>query len=164
MQLRSFKLRLIDGHVRVVPMTDARGCPFSGPGVDLRGEPAAAAFRAAAPLFAALAAIEPGIVVRSVAVDLERPRVTASLEPASPGTEQRPRVVRVDEGPALQRLLATSSAVTALLTTSAEEALARREATAAPRPEPTAALTPFATGSDPMTDPRTDAEAAAEET
>lgn len=164
MQLRSFKLRLVDGHARVVPMTDARGCPFSGPGVDLRGELAEAAFRAAAPLFAALAAIEPGIVVRSVAVDLERPRVTASLEPASPGADPRPRVVRVDEGPALRRLLATSTAVTALLTTAAEEAIARREVTAAPRPEPAAALPTAATGSEPMTGTSTDAEAPAEET
>ena len=166
MQLRSFKLRLVDGHVRVVPMTDGRGCPFSGPGVDLRGEPAEAAFRAAAPLLAALAAIEPGIVVRSVAVDLERPRITASLEPVSPDADPRLRVVRVDEGPALRRLLATSTAVTALLTTSAEEALTRREATAAPRPEPIATLTTAAPGPgpDPMTDTITDADAPAEET
>ena len=38
MELRSFKLRLADEHVRVVPKTDAAGCPFSGPGVDLYGD------------------------------------------------------------------------------------------------------------------------------
>ena len=50
MELRSFKLRLRDSHVRVVPKTDARGCPFSGPGADLFGADAAEAFRLAAPL------------------------------------------------------------------------------------------------------------------
>lgn len=127
MELRSFKLRLADAHARVVPRTDARGCPFSGPGVDLRGAEAEAAFRAAAPLLAALAAAEPGIVVRSIAVDLERPRVTATLDPTTPGADPRARVVRVDGGPLLDRLLEASGPAVETLTAAAARMLARRE-------------------------------------
>src|SRR5689334_17085046 len=103
-ELRSFKLRLADGHVRIVPRTDGQGCPFSGPGVDLRDDDAAEALRAGAALVDALTAIEPGVVVRSIAVDLERPRVTATLDAIHPAANGRPRVVRLDEGPALRRL------------------------------------------------------------
>jgi hypothetical protein len=127
MRLRSFKLRLADVHVRVVPATDAAGCPFSGPGVDLRGEAAAAAIERAAPLLAALAEVEPGIVVRSIAVDLERPRVTASLEPTG-ASDPRPRVVRVDGGALLRRLLDASPEVCDHLAQEAARALARRAA------------------------------------
>lgn len=127
MELRSFKLRLADGHARVVPRTDARGCPFSGPGVDLRGEEAADAFRAAAPLIAVLAHAEPGITVRSIAVDLERPRVTATLDPTTPGADPRPRVVRLDDGPLLRRCTEASEATIAVLSAAAARALARRE-------------------------------------
>jgi hypothetical protein len=126
-ELRSFKLRLADKHARVVPRTDARGCPFSGPGVDLRGEEAEEAFRAAAPLIAVLAEAEPGIRVRSIALDLERPRVTATLDPTTPGNDPRPRVVRLDDGPLLRRCLDASAAATAVLAAAAARALARRE-------------------------------------
>jgi len=125
--LRSFKLRIADGHARVVPKTDARGCPFSGPGVDLRGTEAEAAFRASASLLAALVAMEPGITVRSIAVDLERPRVTATLDPTTPGEGARPRVVRVDEGPLLDRLIEASAPAVEMLMAAAARALARRE-------------------------------------
>lgn len=125
MSLRSFKLRFADHHVRIVPSTDPSSCPFSGPGVDLRGEPAAAAFHAAAPLLAALAEFEPGIAVRSLAIDLERPRLTATLH-----TEGRPRVVRIDEGPALQRLLKAAEPVIESLAAAAKQALEAR-----PRPQ-----------------------------
>jgi len=125
-ELRSFKLRLGDTHARVVPRTDAAGCPFSGPGVDLRGAEAEAAFRAAAPLIAALGAVEPGVVVRSIAVDLERPRVTATLDPTVPAADPRARVVRIDEGPLLHGLLDASAAVVAYLAIAAAAALERR--------------------------------------
>jgi hypothetical protein len=121
--LRSFKLRLADGHVRIVPSTDAAGCPFAGPGVDLLGEAAQEAFRVAAPLLAVLADFEPGIAVRSLAVDLERPRLTATLH-----ADGRPRVVRIEAGAALTRLLAETPALTAYLAGAAERALAAREA------------------------------------
>lgn len=127
MRLRSFKLRLVDVHVRVVPATDAAGCPFAGPGVDLRGEAAMAAIELAAPLLAALAEVEPGIVVRSLAVDLERPRVTASLEPTT-HADRRPRVVRIDEGAILRRLLDASAPICDHLAQEAAGALSRRAA------------------------------------
>jgi hypothetical protein len=120
--LRSFKLRLADGHVRIVPGTDAAGCPFGGPGVDLLGAAADEAFRLAAPLLASLAEIEPGISVRSIAVDLDRPRLTATLH-----AEGRPRVVRIDEGPTLTRLLAGTGPLATYLIQAAARALAARE-------------------------------------
>ena len=126
MILRSFKLRFADEHVRIVPATDAGGCPFSGPGVDLRGEPAARALALAAPLVQALAEAEPGIAVRSIAIDLERPRLTASLEPTAPGSDPRPRVVRLDDGYLLRRILDSSPPLCDHLRHEAAAALARR--------------------------------------
>ena len=122
MHLRSFKLRFADGHVRVVPAVDAAGCPFAGPVVDLFHDAAAGAFRLAAPLLAALAELEPGIAVRSLAVDLEKPRLTATLH-----AEGRPRVVRIDAGPALSCLLRETPALVAYLADASERALAARE-------------------------------------
>jgi hypothetical protein len=140
-RLRSFKLRLADAHVRIVPLTDAAGCPFSGPGVDLRGDAAARALALAAPLIAALHDAEPGVRVRSLAVDLERPRVTATLDPAAapgaggspgpalaPADSLRARVVRLDDGALLRRLIEASGPICDHLARAAAEALARRAA------------------------------------
>lgn len=124
--LRSFKLRLADRHVRIVPRTGQDGCPFAGPGVDLRGEAADAMLLAARPLFEAIAAIEPGVVVRSVAVDLERPRLTATLDSQVPGADPRPRVVRIDEGPALRSLLEKAALLTPGLARAVDAALRAR--------------------------------------
>jgi hypothetical protein len=120
-RIRSFKLRLADGHVRIVPNTDPAGCPFAGPGVDLLAEAATEAFRSAAPLLSALAELEPGIAVRSLAVDLDKPRLTATLH-----AEGRPRVVRIDAGPALTRLLAAARPLESYLTEAARRALVAR--------------------------------------
>jgi hypothetical protein len=138
--LRSFKLRFADTHVRVVPATDGAGCPFSGPGVDLRGEEAARALSLGEALVSILAELEPGVRVRSLAVDLERPRVTATLDPLDPGARaaparrppgaaERPRVVRLDEGAILDRLVDASRPLCAHLAGAAAAALARRETT-----------------------------------
>jgi hypothetical protein len=124
-RFRSFKLRFVDRRVRAVPLTDARGCPFAGPGVDVLGEEAESALAAAGPLVDALAAVEPGIVVRAVSVDLERPRVTASLEPQT-AADPRPRVVRIDEGGLLESLLEASRAVEQSLSAPVAAALAGR--------------------------------------
>jgi hypothetical protein len=129
--LRSFKLRIADRHVRIVPAKDAQGCPFSGPGVDLRGEEAERAIAAGEPIASALCAMEPGIVIRSVSIDFERPRLLATLEPTTPEADPRPRVVRIDEGPALRAILEASRPLTHLLLEAAHRAIAAR----APEPE-----------------------------
>ncbi|MDI1476077.1 hypothetical protein [Polyangium sp. y55x31] len=127
MQIRSFKLRVADRHVRVVPKTDAEGCPFSGPGVDLRGERAAQALTAAGPLFEALASFEPGVVIRSLSFDFERERLLATLEPTTPDADPRPRVVRIDGGPALRALLPLATTLATSLSALAAPVLAERQ-------------------------------------
>jgi hypothetical protein len=127
-ELRSFKLRLRDTHVRVVPKTDAQGCSFSGPGADLFGADATEAFRLAAPLVDLLVSFEPGVTVRSIAVDLERPRLTATLDPTVPEADPRARVVRLDDGPMLRRLLDRADPVIAYLVLAAARTLAARPA------------------------------------
>jgi hypothetical protein len=127
--LRSFKLRIADCHVRIVPAKDERGCPFSGPGVDLRGEEALCAIEAAEPIARALRALEPGIVIRSVSIDLERPRLLATLAPTTPEADPRPRVVRIDDGPALRAILEASGPLQRLLLEAAYRAIAARPET-----------------------------------
>ncbi|MBX3207842.1 MAG: hypothetical protein KF764_22540 [Labilithrix sp.] len=92
--LASYKLRVVDTHVRAVPLRAADGAAFDGPGVDLRGADARAAIAAARPLLAWLDAREPGVVVRSISVRVAGPRVLVSLAPA--GADPRPRAVRFD--------------------------------------------------------------------
>ncbi len=116
MRLRSFKLRLVDRHVRIV----TEGGP-SGLGVDLLGADADEAFRLAEPLLAALSLFEPGIRVRSLSVDLEKPKLTATLH-----ADGRPRVVRLDPGPALTRVLDELPALATHLIEAAGHALATR--------------------------------------
>jgi hypothetical protein len=125
-ELRSFKLRVRDTHVRVVPKTDALGCPFAGPGADLFGADAEEAFRLAEPLLSALVAFEPGVVVRSLAVDLERPRVTATLDPTVPDADPRARVVRLDDGPMLRGLVRAADPLIAYLIQAAARCIAAR--------------------------------------
>ncbi|HVK62861.1 MAG TPA: hypothetical protein VM694_00210 [Polyangium sp.] len=126
MQIRSFKLRVADRHVRVVPKTDAEGCPFAGPGVDLRGERAAQALAAAGPFFEALASFEPDVVLRALSFDFEQERLLATLEPTTPYADPRPRVVRIDGGPALQILLPLAAALATTLAALAAPVLAER--------------------------------------
>jgi hypothetical protein len=125
-QLRSYKVRIADRHARIVPAQDEKGCPFQGPGVDLRGEEAERAIEAAAALIKVLMSFEPGIVVRSLSLDLERPRLLVTLDPLTPDKDMRPRVVRIDGGPALEAILEASGPLTNMLTDAARRALARR--------------------------------------
>jgi hypothetical protein len=92
--LASYKLRIRDRHVRAVPATNPDGSPFTGPGVDLRGEDADRAIAAAAPIFAWLEAREPGVRVRSISVRTSEPRVLISLESDTP--DGRPRALRFE--------------------------------------------------------------------
>ena len=89
--IASFKLRFFAQHVRVVPSTDARGCAFAGPGVDLFGEGAREAFALAAPILAWLDAREP-VTMRTLGIDLQRRRFLGTAE--DPGS--RPRVIVID--------------------------------------------------------------------
>ena len=80
--------------MRAVPARDEAGCAFAGPGVDLRGDEAAAILAQAAPFRAWLDAREPGVALRSLSVDLASRRVLITLDPTT--ADQRPRVVRID--------------------------------------------------------------------
>jgi hypothetical protein len=88
----SFKLRFFAQHVRVVPATDAHGCPFGGPGVDLFGENARESFGLAEPILGWIRALEP-VTMRTLGVDLRKRRFLGTVE--APGS--RPRVVAIDE-------------------------------------------------------------------
>jgi hypothetical protein len=68
--------------------------PVRGAGVDLRGDEARAILALAGPFRAWLDAREPGVVLRSLSVDVRARRVLVTLEPS--GADQRPRVVRID--------------------------------------------------------------------
>lgn len=124
MKPRSFKLRFRDGHVRIVPDSDASGCPFLGPGVDLFGADALRAFELAEPMLAWLRAREPGIALRSLSVDVTRGRVLVSFEDAH-GVSGKPMVLRVD-APESGELLEAAGPLMAFLVIHAAEALARR--------------------------------------
>lgn len=119
--LASFKLRFHDVHVRAVPKTDAKGCPFEGPGVDLRGDEARAVLDQAKPLVAWLDAREPGIVLRSLSIDLERSRVLVTLEQEG----DRPRVLRFDP-PSANELVDAAAPLVGVLRGFVERALERR--------------------------------------
>jgi len=121
-----FKLRFWDGHVHAAAATGVDGEAFDGPGVDLRGDQAQEAFEAAAPVLERLAELEPGIRVRSLSLDLERPRLLATLEPTTPEADPRYRVVRLDRGAVLDRVLEAAGPVLELLTARVADALHRR--------------------------------------
>lgn len=109
--------------MRAVPARDEAGCPFAGPGVDLRGAEAQSILALATPFRLWLEAREPGVTLRSLSVDLASLRVLITLEPMTP--EQRPRVVRVDP-PHSEELLAGAKALEAALGNACVEKLRRR--------------------------------------
>lgn len=121
--LASYKLRFHEHRVRAVPARDEAGCPFAGPGVDLLGADAAPLLALAAPFRAWLEAREPGVVLRSLSVDLVSRRVLITLQPMTP--DQRPRVVRVDP-PHGEEMLGSSGALEAALGAACVEKLRRR--------------------------------------
>jgi hypothetical protein len=125
MKLRSFKLQRHERHLRLVPATGLDGCPFGGPGVDVIGDEADALLALAEPLFAGIEALEPGVRIRSLSVDLERPRLLVTLVDRL-SSMQKPRVLRVDETSLIERLLGESGPLLGALATAAEAALARR--------------------------------------
>ena len=94
-----------------MPDRDEAGCPFGGPGVDLRGAEARAILGMAGPIRAWLEAREPGVELRSVSVDRKAGRVIVTLAP-NPG--ERPRVVRIDP-PHAEELMADVAALEAAI-------------------------------------------------
>ncbi len=124
--LASYKIRIVDRHVRAVPARTADGCPFAGPGVDLRGEDADAAIAAARPIVAWLEAREPGVVVRSISVRTDGPRVLVSTEPvAIAGGDTRPRALRF-EPPFAEELRDAAREAERVIGEACTRALARR--------------------------------------
>lgn len=120
-RLRSFKLQRHERRVRVVPAVDLAGCPFGGPGVDLVGDESDGVMSLAAPLFSGIEVLEPGVRVRSVSVDLEKPRLLITLEATG-----RPRAIRIDEPSLAARLLAPCDGLLAALAAAAATALGAR--------------------------------------
>ncbi len=121
MKLASFKLRFHDEHVRAVPLTDLDGCPFGGPGVDLRRDDARAIFAEVDPIRAWLEAREPNIALRTLSIDLQKQRVLCTLE--QPG--DRPRVLRFDP-PSANELIDAAEPLLRVLDPLVEKTLTRR--------------------------------------
>lgn len=122
--LASYKLRVFDEHVRGVPARGEDGCPFRGPGFDLRGEDARAVLARMEGIRAWLEAREPGVVVRSFSVDLARPRVLLTLAPPA-GSAERPRVLRFDS-PYAEELVLAAAPVEEAVREAATRVLRRR--------------------------------------
>jgi hypothetical protein len=90
--IASFKLRFADAHVRIVPARDAAGCPFAGPGVDVRGDDAQRVFALAAPILAWFTARD-AVTVRSLSIDLVHRRILATVDAGG----ERPHVVKIED-------------------------------------------------------------------
>jgi hypothetical protein len=121
--LASYKLRFHEHRIRAVPARDESGCPFAGPGVDLRGEEARALFALATPFREWLEAREPGVTLRSLSADRVAARVLVTLEPLA--GDQRPRVVRIDP-PHAGELLSAAAPLEAAIGALCMEKLRRR--------------------------------------
>jgi hypothetical protein len=123
--IASFKLRFVAQHVRVVPATDAGGCAFEGPGVDLLGPDAREVFALAEPILGWLQARE-SVTMRTLGVDLRKRRFLGTAE--GPGGA-RPRVIAIDEqtdAASVEALLRLVEPVTQRLGELAAERLAAR--------------------------------------
>ncbi len=113
--LRSVKLQLEGRRVRVVPARGLDGCAFAGPGVDLVGDEADGVLAAAAPIADWLAAREPGVAVRSIALDLVTGRVLVTYHPGGDRAEgARPHVLRVTPPLSWELVAAAAPALAAL--------------------------------------------------
>lgn len=131
MRLRSFKLHFFDEHVWIMPAVEVDGSPFAGTGVDLRGEAARDAFSLAAPMLDVLRSYEPGLDLRALSLDLERERLLATTRTTVPLASrggERPRVVRIDRGPAFDAVRAAAGALVEHLSEIARRKLEARRA------------------------------------
>ncbi|CAN5426803.1 hypothetical protein BH09MYX1_BH09MYX1_34410 [soil metagenome] len=131
--IRSFKLRYLDHHVRVVPTWDLAGAPFSGPGVDVLGDDAKRAFILAKPIEDWLRAREPGLALRSLSADISLGRFLVSFDDlhivakANAGTSLagKPVALRIVP-PDSSELLDAAKPLVAALEVLAKSALERR--------------------------------------
>jgi hypothetical protein len=122
-KLKSYKLHVANAHVRVVPETDASGAPFSGAGIDLKGELANEVFALASGMLAWIEERERGMKARSMSVDLKTGRVLITFDVGG----SRPVVVRVDP-PASVDLIERGAELERQLVRRSQEAIARRGA------------------------------------
>lgn len=120
--LASIKLHFFERRVRCVVEPGASAVVAGGPGVDLVERDAERVLEAAAALCGALAAVEPGIRVRSMLVDRRSRRVVATLA----GDGGRPRVVKLLEGALFERLMALCDDLVGVAGPLVVEALRRR--------------------------------------
>ena len=93
-ELRALKLRFVHRHARLELVG-------SEAGVDLVDDRAAALFALAGPLLAEVAAVAPGRDVRALSVDLEAPRLIASLADAEVGPVGAPPAEGAEHAPKL---------------------------------------------------------------
>ena len=112
-ELRSLKLRFFEKHIRAVPAVDLNGCPFAGPGVDIRGDAAEGLFTCAHSLVDWFLAREPGIALRTVSFDFESGRVLANYTYRDQRSA-RPSVVRVDRPESDELFLAARELISAV--------------------------------------------------
>ena len=119
-ELRSFKLRFLDEHVRIMP---AR---FDGPGVDVRGAEARRCFELAKDMIAWLVARQPSVKLRALSVDFPTQRILVSFEDAhATGVRARPMVLRIDPPESIELLELAKPLCDHLVKTS-RESIARR--------------------------------------
>lgn len=129
-RLRLFKLRMFDDHCHIVASHDDRGEAVDLPGVDLRGDEAAMAFEAAAPLLEMLASRGGGRELRALSLHLERQRLIATFHATE--TETTPTVVRIDAGSDYELVMSAAAAVMRYLADCAGPRLARRRVSVPP--------------------------------
>jgi len=88
--LASFKLQFAERRARIVPTSDASGCPFAGPGVDLIGDEAAAAFALAVPFWRGSKRASQSAYARCLSISA----CVGSSSPSKPSLEdERPHVL-----------------------------------------------------------------------
>jgi hypothetical protein len=125
MEIESFKLRLRDTHVRVLPKTGLQGKRFAGPGVDLLGADAVAIIRESEGFIAWARARDSTCEVRSVSVQLEPHRVTISLDDVHQAAHGKPQVIRIGP-PESSELMDVAQRVLPHLIVLTRQALERR--------------------------------------
>jgi hypothetical protein len=126
LEIESFKLRLRDTHVRVLPRS-VQGQRFSGPGIDLLGSDATSVFEAAEGFVQWAKARDSTCDVRSVSVQMAPQRITISLADVHGTAHGKPQVIRIDP-PESSELMDVALKLLPLLARLAGATLSRRAA------------------------------------